>query len=154
MLEKIFCSNITPSLGCMGTTFSTRQNTRHLAQSTWHLEVQMQGAGTWHITKNLATWKRLWKSTSGMLTSGRWRTQDKSYGPNLIQTTWPNVFWLPDPMKGAIIEQNTLSNICLYENGTFGGGRIFSSVRSSNSHPDLLVITSTHFFRSSMLAII
>ena len=55
MLEKISCSNITPSLGCMGTTFSTRQNTRHLAQSTWHLEVQMQGAGTWHITKNLAT---------------------------------------------------------------------------------------------------
>ena len=89
-----------------------------------------------------------------MLTSGRWRTQDKSYGPNLIQTTWPHAFWLPDPVKGAIIEQNTLSNICLYENGTFRCGRILSSVRSSNSHPDLLVITSTHFFRFTMLAII
>ena len=26
----------------------------HLAQSTWHLEIQVPGAGTWHITK---TWQ-------------------------------------------------------------------------------------------------
>ena len=31
---------------------------------------------------------------------------------------------------------------------------IFSSVRSSNSHPDLLVITTTHFFRSHRSSIL
>ena len=56
ILEKMFCSNAYHSFSWL---YFTRQNTCHLAQSTWHLEIQVQGTGTWHIMKNLnlATWK-------------------------------------------------------------------------------------------------
>ena len=44
MLEQMICSNITPSLGCI------LQGTIHVIL---HLEIQVQGAGTWQLTKTL-----------------------------------------------------------------------------------------------------
>ena len=44
MLEQMICSNITPSLGCIF------QGTIHVIL---HLEIQVQGAGTWQLTKTL-----------------------------------------------------------------------------------------------------
>ena len=66
MLEKVFCPNTTPSLSSGNHLFykaeymgriCLNQVWAHpscqLAQSTWHLKIQVRGAGTWHTTK---TW--------------------------------------------------------------------------------------------------
>ena len=71
----------------------------HLAQSTWHLEIQVPGAGNWHLAyyqklaSGVSLKKKLLKCSSGILISGRLCTLLESYGPYLIQAILPNVLY-------------------------------------------------------------
>ena len=90
-----------------------------LAQSTFFLEIQVPGVGTWHNIhhQNLAigvSLKELSKcSLIGMLISGRQCTPVKSYGPFPIRAISPRVFglwkyrWFPELDEKVTFPQNT-----------------------------------------------
>ena len=117
MIEKVFCSNMTPSFHIL---IALSRDTP-LAHLSCHLELANSGARcqvpSLNPGKTGIPEKSLQNAIQGCLNQvvTCYCTPVESYGPNLSQATFCHVSalenrWFPE---GTTFEQNTLSKICL-----------------------------------------